>query len=71
MLKKWLSYRERDILGRPLLPEEARLFTEIARRITAILLLEPELDANYRRVSEATWDWPQASSPGSQTTLWG
>ena len=39
VLKKWLSYRESKILGRPLLPEEVQHFTDTARRIAAILLL--------------------------------
>ncbi len=38
VLKKWLSYRERNILGRPLLPEEVEHFTDTARRIAAVLL---------------------------------
>ena len=38
VLKKWLSYRERGILDRPLRPEEVRRFTDAARRIAAILL---------------------------------
>ena len=38
VLKKWLSYRERPILGRALSPEEVQHFTETARRIGAILL---------------------------------
>ncbi|MDE0049230.1 MAG: N-6 DNA methylase [Rhodospirillales bacterium] len=37
VLKKWLSYRERDILARPLHPEEVQHFTDTARRIAAIL----------------------------------
>ncbi len=37
VLKKWLSYRERGILDRPLRPEEVQHFTETARRIAAIL----------------------------------
>ena len=37
VLKKWLSYRERGILGRALMPHEVQYFTEIARRIAAIL----------------------------------
>ena len=37
VLKKWLSYRERGILGRPLHPEEVQHFTDTARRIGAIL----------------------------------
>ncbi|MCE2423415.1 MAG: N-6 DNA methylase [Gemmatimonadetes bacterium] len=39
VLKKWLSYRESKVLGRPLLPEEVQHFTDTARRIAAILLL--------------------------------
>ena len=37
VLKKWLSYRERGVLGRPLRPEEVQHFTDTARRIAAIL----------------------------------
>ena len=39
VLKKWLSYRESRVLGRPLLPEEVQHFTDTARRIAAILTL--------------------------------
>ena len=39
VLKKWLSYRERTILDRPLKPDEVHHFTNTARRITAILQL--------------------------------
>ena len=54
VIKKWLSYREYAILGRRLSLDEIREVTAIARRIAAILLLEPELDANYERVKAAT-----------------
>ena len=37
VLKKWLSYRERGILGRALMTEEVLYFAEVARRIGAIL----------------------------------
>ena len=37
VLKKWLSYRERRILNRPLRPEEVQHFTDTARRIAAII----------------------------------
>ena len=37
VLKKWLSYRERGVLNRPLRPEEVQHFTDTARRIAAIL----------------------------------
>ena len=39
VLKKWLSYRERTILNRPLSPEEVRHLTDTARRITALMML--------------------------------
>ena len=39
VLKKWLSYREHKVLGRPLLPSEVQHFTDTARRIGAILLV--------------------------------
>ena len=35
VLKKWLSYREQGILGRPLKPGEVQHFTDTARRIAA------------------------------------
>ncbi len=37
VLKKWLSYRERDVLGRSLTPEEVLYFAETARRIGVVL----------------------------------
>ncbi len=57
VMKKWLSYRERPLLGRDLKPEEVREVMRMARRIVAILLLQPQLDANYLAVKENTWDW--------------
>lgn len=38
VLKKWLSYRERGILGRRLTPEEVQHFTDTARRIAGLLV---------------------------------
>ena len=38
VLKKWLSYRERGVLGRALMPEEMLYFAEVTRRIGAILV---------------------------------
>ena len=37
VLKKWLSYHERSILGRPLRTEEVQHFTDTGRRIAMIL----------------------------------
>ncbi len=47
VLKKWLSYREYPLLARALHPEEAAWFAQVVRRISAILLLGPALDASY------------------------
>jgi hypothetical protein len=58
VMKKWLSYRERPLLGRDLKTEEARYVTEMARRIAALLLLEPALDEKYQRVKGETYAWP-------------
>jgi Type ISP C-terminal specificity domain/N-6 DNA Methylase len=58
VIKKWLSYRELELLGRSLKQEEVMEVTQMARRIAAILLLEPELDANYEAVKQATYPWP-------------
>ncbi len=59
MIKKWLSYREYALLGRPLSAEEARYLTETARRLTVLRLLEPALDANYNAVRAETYPWPR------------
>ena len=50
VLKKWLSYRELPLLERPLHPEEAEYFSQVVRRIAAILLLGPALDASYQAI---------------------
>ena len=56
VLKKWLSYREftaeptSPLLHRALRPEEAAYFAQVVRRIAAILLLGPALDASYRAI---------------------
>jgi len=41
VLKKWLSYRERPILGRPLKLEEVQHFSDMARRIQGIIFSMP------------------------------
>ena len=38
VLKKWLSYREHEVLGRRLCTEEVQHFTDTARRIGALLI---------------------------------
>ena len=59
VIKKWLSYREHDLLGRALTPDEAREVVHTARRIAALILLQPDLDRNYQAVKSAAADWNQ------------
>ena len=61
VIKKWLSYRELKLLGRAVTPDEAREVMNMARRIAAIILMQPKLDENYRRVKAAAFDWPSAA----------
>ncbi|MCL4367929.1 MAG: hypothetical protein M1337_01960, partial [Actinobacteria bacterium] len=58
VVKKWLSYRESTLPGRPLRKEEVREVTDIARRIAATLLMEPDLDANYRASRDHPYSCP-------------
>ena len=59
VIKKWLSYREKPILGRGLTPDEVRYVTEMARRISALIALQPALNANYRTVIKTLYSWPK------------
>ena len=65
VMKKWLSYREKALLGRDLKVEEVREVTRMARRIAAILLLQPALDANYLAVKGSTYAWPDGARSSS------
>lgn len=57
MVKKWLSYRERDVLGRALKVDEVAYVSEMTRRIAAILLMGPELNKNYVAAKENAIGW--------------
>ena len=57
VIKKWLSYRESPLLGRGLTKDEARHVTDMARRIAALLLMGPALDANYEAVKRNPYPW--------------
>ncbi len=54
VLKKWLSYREKPLLGRGLTPGEIRHITETSRRLAALLALHPRLDDNYRAAAASS-----------------
>jgi hypothetical protein len=60
VIKKWLSYREKAVLGRDLTLAEAQYVTAVVRRLAAVVLMEAELDNIYaasnqnRRVARST-----------------
>ncbi len=62
IIKKWLSYREKALLGRGISPDEARYVTEVVRRIAALIAMQPELDANYEVVRADTYPFADADS---------
>lgn len=57
VLKKWLSYREAAVLGRPLTGDEVAHFARMARRITEILCLGPALDAVHAEARACAVPW--------------
>ncbi len=57
VLKKWLSYREFDILARPLSGAEALDFSKTSRRITEILCMGPALDAAHAEAVQCALPW--------------
>lgn len=59
VIKKWLSYRELEFLGRPLTAPEADEVTAMIRRLVALCLMRTELDSNYLSVKGASYVWPQ------------
>lgn len=66
VVKKWLSYREEPLLGRPLELEEVREVSHMARRIACILLLEPALNDSYAAVKGGTRAWGGAEGDTSR-----
>jgi hypothetical protein len=62
VIKKWLSYREQELLGRALSADEAREVMNMARRLAAIVLMQPALDDNYRAVAKSVYVWPAAGA---------
>jgi hypothetical protein len=60
VIKKWLSYREKTLLGRGLTPDEVRYVTEMARRLAALIAMQDSLDDNYRKITKEPYSWPTA-----------
>jgi hypothetical protein len=53
------------LLGRPLNAEEATEVTRFARRIAALIALQPALADNYQRVKAATYSWGDTQGQGT------
>lgn len=58
VIKKWLSYREKEILSRGLTMDEAEYVTAMVRRIAALVELEGALDNNYLSARSESANWP-------------
>lgn len=64
VIRKWLSYRDFSVLGRKLDEEdEARHVSNMTQRLTLLLLMTDDLDANYRSCCENAWHWPNENTP--------
>lgn len=63
VIKKWLSYREKRVLGRPLRMDEVTYVTDVIRRLKAIILLGDELDASFHACGVSTIKSNSAESP--------
>lgn len=57
VLKKWLSYRDQEVIDRPMSVTEAREAAAIVRRLTALVLLYPALDSSYEAIRASAFDW--------------
>ncbi len=68
-LKKWLSYRETDIVGRPLMGEDILHFAQTARRITEILAMGPALDASHELARGDALAWQDCADTDQQPVI--
>jgi hypothetical protein len=57
VIRKWLSYRKRPILGRSLAIEETRHVRDTERRLAALALMTPALGANYEACQTDPYGW--------------
>jgi hypothetical protein len=64
VLRKWLSYRDKKILGRDLRIDEIRQFTDICLRLTELVLLGPQLDQNYLKAVDSSINWSTEQRTG-------
>lgn len=65
VLKKWLSYRDQEVIGRSITVAEAREAVGIVRRLTGVILMQPALDASYVAIRAQAFGWAGTISPDS------
>lgn len=65
IVRKWLAHREVEHLGRALDRKEARWMTSTIRRISILILMGRELDANYDACRVNAYQWPERTLIGS------
>ncbi len=58
VIKKWLSYREKPLLGRGLTPDEVRYVTDTARRIAALIGLQASARRQLPDCYCSPYPWP-------------
>ncbi len=56
VVKKWLSYREKALMGRDLRLDEALYVTDLIRRLAALVALQSALDASYTAARDRAWN---------------
>lgn len=61
VLKKWLSYRDERVLGRPMHAKEAAQAESIVRRLVLLWSLAAQLDENYARCVADAYAWNQSA----------
>jgi hypothetical protein len=62
VFKKWLSYRDYQVLGRSLTIDEVRQGTAIVRRLAGLLLMQPAIDDNYNTIKDNAFNLTSLST---------
>lgn len=68
VLRKWLSYRDYRVLGRPLRSREASHVSDVAKRLTLLCMLSALLDEHYETVRDSAFEWRTAPARPSSVT---
>ena len=64
VLRKWLEGRRTEQTGRPLRLDEVEAFSDIVRRIAALVVLGDELDSCHERIIAEGAFAPGSDPPG-------